>query len=484
MNAASLLGLCLLAAPVCGQGLQREAPSSPAAAGGAPVRVGTLSVPQFHERPDAGSIELAFTVLETSTPDPGPAIYVLVGLPSSATAMSGSDLWTPYLASADVVLVDQRGSGRSQPRLMWDEESFRAERLFGNPAAATAHAVETAGAIRRFAEARGIHLDAFNTRESARDIEAVRASLGHDRIDLVAHSGGTHLALEYLRRFPARVAHFASLGTAGPGDIHALPSRLDRSLQRVSELVAADPRIGASMPDFFGRVEALGLRLGGRPLVIPVEHPESGEAVALELGRHGFQLILLFDLGDPSDLVVFPRMVHEIERGETSTLSWFVTKRYRQMCSWPAVAFLHRASSGATASRWARIRDEAETSPFGMARCFFSPDVDAAFGVEDLGDAFREPVRSDVPTLFVSGDLDANTPPEQAEEARRGFPRSRHLVIRNGGHDALMDLPAVHETIRAFFAGQPVDDVRIELPAPRFALLEGPDPEVDHPALR
>ncbi len=444
---------------------------------------GTLEVPQFHEQPEAGSLQLAFVVLRSGAPEPGPPVFFLNGIPGSATAMRDSPLWEEHLKSADVVLLDQRGCGQSEPRLMWSGEGFRAERLFGNTAQALDHALQTATAIRAFAEQRGVHLSAFNTRESARDIEALRAALGYDTFDIIGHSGGAHLGLEYLRQHPERVAHFASLGTAGPNDIHALPARLDQSLRQVSALAAADSRIGKAMPNLFERIVALLKRLEQQPLEIPVAHPSSGEQLTLSLGRYGLQFILLLDLGDPADFVVFPRLVHELEQGRTDTVSWFVRRRYRQMSDWPAVLFINRGSSGATAERWAMIRSQAMSSPFGMVRCLFSPEIDAAFGVQDLGDEFRKPVESDVPSLFVSGSLDANTPPERATDAMRGFSQAQHLLVENGGHDSLLDRPEVHEAIRAFFDEQAQEPATIALPTPTFALLDGADDLVRHPSL-
>jgi pimeloyl-ACP methyl ester carboxylesterase len=445
---------------------------------------GLLSLPQKHESPEAGSLRIAVLVLKTPAAEPEPPLFFLIGIPSSATAMGDAEMWAPYLASSDVVLIDQRGTGRSEPRLIWDQAPLRAEKLFGGAEAATAHAIETAEVVRHFAEQRGVHLGAFNTKESARDIEAVRAALGYETIRLVAHSGGTHLAFEYLRQHAERVTHFACLGTAGLHEIHALPGRLDEALRHVSALAAADPRIGEAMPEMYDRLVSMVQSLEQQPLEFALQHPGSGQAVTLQLGPHGLLFILLFDLADPADFIVFPRMVHEWEQGKTDTLAWFVRKRYRQMSRWPAVVFINRGASGATAERWTEIRSQAETSLFGMTRCFFSPELDAAFGIDDLGDAFRAPARCTVPTLFVSGSLDANTPPAQAEAARSQFPDSRHLILENGGHDSILDRPEVHEAIRAFFDGQKLADSRVELPVPRFALLEGPDELVSHPSLR
>lgn len=214
-----------------------------------------------------------------------------------------------------------------------------------------------------------------------------------------------------------------------------------------------------------------------------VRHPDDGSEVELRLGRHGLQFLLLLEFGDPEELALFPRLVVELEQGRTDVLRWFVELRYRQFTSLPALVFINRGASGATPERWSRIYREAESSPFGTVRCLFSPELDEAFGTADLGDEFRAPVRSEVPTLFVSATLDGKTPPERAQRARAGFPNSVHVVLENGGHNDLLMHPEVHARILRFLAGEELEDERVALPPMRFALLEGDDPLVSHPAL-
>ena len=130
-----------------------------------------------------------------------------------------------------------------------------------------------------------------------------------------------------------------------------------------------------------------------------------------------------------------------------------------------------------------RIEREAETSPFGLARVIPPPEVSAVLGTPDLGDAFRAPVRSQVRALFVSGTLDGNTPPEQAEAVRAGFPNSAHVIVENGGHEDLLPLDEVRALVVRFLRGEKLPDARLTKPAPRFVSLEGGRPAVTHPAL-
>jgi pimeloyl-ACP methyl ester carboxylesterase len=65
--------------------------------------------------------------------------------------------------------------------------------------------------------------------------------------------------------------------------------------------------------------------------------------------------------------------------------------------------------------------------------------------------------------LFISGTLDAKTPPFQAEEVRRGFPNSAHLIIDGAVHSnpLFVSNPAIKHVIFDFLAGRPVEDRRL-----------------------
>jgi hypothetical protein len=101
----------------------------------------------------------------------------------------------------------------------------------------------------------------------------------------------------------------------------------------------------------------------------------------------------------------------------------------------------------------------------------------------DLGDTFRSPIVSPVRTLFLSGTLDWNTPPFQAEEVRWGFPNSTHIIVKNAGHEQILPHPDVLGAIARFLSGADVGDVTAGWPPLRFVPIEGYDPARTHPSV-
>jgi pimeloyl-ACP methyl ester carboxylesterase len=100
----------------------------------------------------------------------------------------------------------------------------------------------------------------------------------------------------------------------------------------------------------------------------------------------------------------------------------------------------------------------------GAYNCL-TPELGEALGHPDLGPAFRAPIRSDVPVLLISGTLDGRTPVRNAEDVRRGFPNSAHLIVEGASHgyDLFFFTPKVQEVMREFLKGQPVSTSRVVL---------------------
>jgi pimeloyl-ACP methyl ester carboxylesterase len=91
-------------------------------------------------------------------------------------------------------------------------------------------------------------------------------------------------------------------------------------------------------------------------------------------------------------------------------------------------------------------------SIFGNAVNFPSANLAKALNVPQLPKRYRDPVHTDVPSLFISGELDSRTPPRNAEEVRRSFSRSGHLVIQGAGHDndLFLSTPTILDRIDSF----------------------------------
>lgn len=86
-------------------------------------------------------------------------------------------------------------------------------------------------------------------------------------------------------------------------------------------------------------------------------------------------------------------------------------------------------------------------------------------------------------TLLLSGTLDWNTPPFQAEQLRWGMTDATHLVVENAGHEQILPHPEIWTAVRNFLLGDDVSEVRADYPPIEWVPLEGYDPERTHPSV-
>ncbi len=108
------------------------------------------------------------------------------------------------------------------------------------------------------------------------------------------------------------------------------------------------------------------------------------------------------------------------------------------------------------------------TSLLGDVLNFPIPHLGNSLGAPDLGDDFREPVRSRVPTLLLSGTLDGRTYPESAREIAARFANGTHVIVENGGHNLLEASPLVGEVIVSYMKGEEPRSATLALPPPKI----------------
>ena len=437
--------------------------------------LGRLSVPENRTRPAGPKIELAFVRFKTSNPSPGPTVVYLAGGPGASgiehCVGPATGRLLRLLDTCDVIGLDQRGTGLSRPNLeqgpafAWELATDRAPTR-SEYVQAWSQALEGCAA---HWESQGVDLSAYNTAESAEDLEDLRRALGLEQIMTWGESYGTHLAFAYLRGHAEHVARAVMVRVEGPDHTFKLPSTLQRHLERLHELVAADPGFSADLPDFQGAVRALLEELEHEPVTLAVEH--EGQSLELVLGPFDLQSFIAGRLGFAFELRALPAHVQRFVEGDWSALGEHALGIRRGEVG-SAMSLAMDCASGASPARLRRIELEAAdpANLLGDAANAPYPGVCLACGVADLGDAFRAPFECDVPVLFVSGDLDARTPPENVDELYGGFSRGVHVRVENAGHESLeMLAPEYRALLSDFVHGKEVQGRTITLPPPRFA---------------
>jgi pimeloyl-ACP methyl ester carboxylesterase len=399
------------------------------------AQCGTLEVPEDRALPDGRRISLSIAVLPANTLNPrADPLFILAGGPGQAASFLGpfAATLTGVRKDRDIVLVDQRGTGRSSPLLC---AAFKPD----DSAEATLELdpVPKAAACAKELAARGVDASQYTTAAWIADLDAVRAALGYSKINLWGGSYGTRVALEYLRRHGARVRSVVLDAVAPPSmkvSLDAWSSR-DLALSAILDACTQSSACRAAHADLPATLDSIRDRLGPNGLDVAVTDPRTG---AVETQHVTFDHVigaLQPLLYSPELSALLPEIIASAAAGDYGALysgATFVTAdlpeqinnalHYSVTCTEDAP----RISPAEAADALANARSKA-LALRALAVCAVWPKgtvpADAA-----------TPVESATPVLILSGGLDPVTPPANGAEVAKTLSSSRHIVARGYGH--------------------------------------------------
>ncbi len=424
---------------------------------------------------DTSTVTVAYLRLPARTPRPGSPIVFLMGGPGVPASVIGRvppywALFDRLRSVADVVLLDQRGTGLSQPSLdCAPGPPPRPDFLESLRTLRRALVATYAPCVAAWRE-RGVRPELFSAAEIARDVEEVRRQLGAERISLLAFSYGTRLALEYARRYPERVDRAVLQGTLGFDEVIRTPTALDSVLARVSAAAAQDSVARALVPYLGTALGDVLVAAGRRPVEVTVPGA-GGDSVRLRVGRGGLEAIVSGRIADPR----LPALAATLRAGDTRVLAALAGGIYRDLAGGGGSLFGRAVYCSAPASR-ERERLARSLAGRAMLGQVFDNIPESSDFCREIGiapGAYAAPPARPWPgaALFVTGTLDDRTPPANTERARRWFADARVVTVENGGHE-LLPVDAVQSLVAEFLSTGSVSRTTVTLPPPRFLTIE------------
>jgi pimeloyl-ACP methyl ester carboxylesterase len=399
------------------------------------VQCGSVTVPEDPDQPAGRRITIRYAIVpalaKNKSPDP---LFVLAGGPGQA-AMQVAALMQPVLsrlnARRDIVYVDQRGTGQSNALACTRDRRSLSIAESVDPARAIALLDTCLGQLRERADTRQ-----YATWIAMRDLDAVRAALGAERINLWGGSYGTRAALEYLRQFPQRVRSLVLDGMA-PATM-ALPASFavdsETALARQLAACAEDAACRALFPELDNDLKRL-LFLADRGTRVSLHHPLTGAPEQLVLDRTVLAGLLRTPLYAPQLTSVLPFALAQAGRGRydalialNAALSSRMAENFAEVMHFAVVCAedLPRVDAAARAA--------AASTRFASGFIELYERACARIAVRPVPAAFYTPASADVPVLLLSGGADPVTPPRHGDLVARTLPRALHLTAPNLGH--------------------------------------------------
>jgi pimeloyl-ACP methyl ester carboxylesterase len=471
---AALLLMSIPATPRAAGNLVIEATTfEPFAGPPVAAELGTLVVPESRQATSQRTIRLKFVRFASTARKRAPPIVYLAGGPggSGIEAAKGSrfSLFMALREIGDVIALDQRGTGASEPGTDCTEQYMIP---FAKPLdRAEAEAIFAEGMKNCFDRLRKDGMDpaAYSTLESAGDIDDLRRALGAEKITLWGISYGTHLALATLRAYGDHVDRAILAGVEPLDHTLKLPGDQEALLDSIASLAQSDPVVGKAVPDLKRTITRVLSRLRENAPTVTLVHPATGEPVPVRVGPLDLQFVLAGMLTGPDAFSGMPDFVSRLDRGDWMALA-LRAARFRMGNLPSAMSVAMDCASGARGEWLARIASEATETLLGDAINIPFPGICHGLGVPDLGDDYRKAVRSEVPVLLISGTLDGRTPPRNAARVLEGLDNAQHVVIDGAGHSdpLFLSSPKILDDMKAFLRGEEIPAARIAIDRPRF----------------
>lgn len=437
------LRLCLVLAAFYGSGLAAQQHGTtlelspcelrvPGTSLRAPAECGWFEVAENPADPDGKKIQLrvARVPAQGRKVEPDPLILFAGGPGQAATEawLIVAPAFRKLTENRDVLLIDQRGTGQSNPLrcpqtamneallMDWDDlaESSRAclSQLSGDP---------------RY----------YTTTIAMQDYDQVRAALGYGQLNLFGVSYGSRAAQVYLRLFPERVRTVV-LDSVVPqtlalGSEHAV--KLDLALDRILDSCESDTVCRESFPDSRESLRLMADMVTADPVMITIDNPLTGQPQTLEFDRDLLAGAIRFLSYSAETQALLPLLIHEAAS----------TGDYSRIASQLMITATGLAESIAQgmelavvcAEDFPRFPPVAPTDSDFLLGDSMRRSTDIQCGIWPRGQVpadFSQPIISDKPVLLLSGEFDPVTPPEYAEMVLQHLSNGRHLVAPGQGH--------------------------------------------------
>lgn len=400
------------------------------------ARCGTYEVFEDRANKSGRKIKLKIIVYPATGQNKAadPLFYIPGGPGSSATEDA------PYVTQEfarirerrDLVFVDQRGTGGSNPLNceLFNPSDLASYLDFFFPLAG----VRT---CRARLESKA-NLKLYTTPIAMADLDEVRAALGYEQINISGGSYGTRATQVYVKLYPAHVRSIVLQGVS-PTSQHMprdFPQHTERALNGVIDECAADEACHAAFPNLRTETKTLLERLLRGPVEVDIKQPQTGKSTRVQLSRDLAAEAIRYMLYQSGAASRIPLFIHLAAQGDFAPLAESALF-YRQQLVASGSNGMYLSVTCAEDLPWIKPNDGERNGAntfLGDYRLRQQRAACTLWPRAELPKDYAEPTRANVPALILTGQWDPVTPPAYGDMAAKYLPNSLHIVVPHGGH--------------------------------------------------
>lgn len=402
----------------------------PGEAADSKILCGSLELWENREHRAGRRISLHIVVLKAraAKPKPDPVFFLAGGPGQGATTLAQRFARSWIRNERDIVLVDQRGTGRSNPLHVRDDSKHTTLQDYLEPIFDPARYRKALMKLEQIADLRQ-----YTTPIAMDDLDDVRQALGYDKINLIGGSYGTRAALVYMRRHEEHVRCAILMGVAPPSFRNPLYHAwgAQQALDRIFADCRSTEARRKAFPNLRQKFEEVLKRLEKEPAKLQLMRADTKKLEEVEITRDTFLgavRLLLYSMQSNRKI---PLLIMRAYDGKFRLLASHAIRQLAGLKGGLAMGMLMCVTGSEDLPRIAAgdIEKESRGSYWGGFRARRQMAVAKFWPRGKIDAAYAKPVEVATPTLIFSGTYDPVTPPRWGKVTAKHLENSLHVIV-------------------------------------------------------
>jgi pimeloyl-ACP methyl ester carboxylesterase len=435
------------------------------------ARCGALDVPENPQKPDGRHLKINVVIIPASDgralSDP---IVPLMGGPGE-DAISAAAIFAEQFASLlkdrDLLLIDQRGTGRSN--------ALRCELYSSKDPGISLRDIFPVEAVNRCLQELKSHADLtqYSYSNFANDIEQVRKALGYQSLNLISGSYGTRAAQVFIRTYSKSV-RTVYLGSVVPIDVPTtltMAKTSQKAFENVFSACEKDANCKSAFPNLRDEFREIVDRLESGSVAFKIELSPTPATIHRGRVMEFFRSLVY----RPSSASNLPLLIHHAFLGNWKPVATGIVSQAQSLDSGLSIGvfFSITCNEDIAFIKENEVAAQTQGTELGDYRLRQQQAACKDWPKVSLPPDYRLPVKTTVQTLFVSGDTDGATPLWFTEHMAPGFSNKAEIIAHGQGHTEWSDcIGGLYEKfVRTGLARSVAGSTCEAVPRPPFRIL-------------
>ena len=423
------------------------------------TRCAYLVVPENRSNPQGKTIKLPFIIVESNNPHkhPDPVLYTAGGPGASSLAGVKFIHEREFIKDRDYIAFEQRGTWNALPRLNCFEVSEMLKESYRKGLNRDSMVLEGVKACRIRLAATGIDLAAYNSQESAADIEDLRRVLGIDSINLVSISYGGGLMLTVVRNYPQHIRSVV-LDSPLPGFLSYDESALfniNEALDKIFENCEQDSSDKKLYGDLKKRFRNYFTSIGNKEFYFMYKEKNARDSIRIRYTRDELIDFLMDVLSSNSELKNIPFFIRQIISGNhLPFMRHYFDDIFSRVENANGMRYSVYCSEQIAYANEQVIKKENQIFPWLAGYHFNSVnhEICRCWQVPAENPIVKSPVLSNIPALLGAGDTDPWCRPIFNDWIHHFLPNSQRLLFTNKTHGPILSTRDGDQLLARFLA--------------------------------